>query len=209
MDEVGICEAHGYFVGATCPDCDADGRRVLPNDRRRRLSKFVSGLLRHFPDDHQLRVDERGWAELDRVSEIASRKYDWADRTAVEAVVATDPKGRFELDDGQIRAAYGHSIDVTLEGTTGPVPDVLYHGTAPSALDAILVDGIQPMVRQLVHLSGTVVEAREVGARHADDPVVLVIDAAGMLAEGYQITKRGTSVYTTEHVPPEYLHPRE
>lgn len=202
---VNVCDAHGYFAGATCPDCGADGHRILSAARRRRLSTFLSGLLRHFPDDHDLAVDDHGWADADRVREIVSRKYDWADRTAVEAVVATDPKGRFEVDGGRMRAAYGHSIDVTLPDTAAPVPDVLYHGTAPSAVDAIRTEGIRPMSRQLVHLSGTVADARAVGARHADDPIVFAVDAAGMLADGHRITKRGTSVYTTEHVPPEYI----
>ncbi len=31
---------------------------------------------------------------------------------------------------GRVRAAYGHSVDVTLDGTDDPVPATLYHGTA-------------------------------------------------------------------------------
>lgn len=209
MAGISTCDRHGYFEGAACPDCGAEGRDVLPGDRRRRLSKFTSGLLRHFPGDYDLSVDDRGWADLDRVGEIAGRKYDWADRRSVEAVAAVDPKGRFEVDGGRIRAAYGHSIDVTLEDAAGPVPDVLYHGTAPEAVDAILAEGLRPMNRQQVHLSETVADAREVGARHADDPVVLVVDAAGVLADGHRITKRGRSVYTTDHVPSEYVRLRE
>lgn len=209
MAAIGICDAHGYFDGEECPDCGAEGRHVLSDDRRRRLSKFVSGLLRHFPDDYDLAVDARGWADTDRLVEIVDQRYDWADRRGIEAVVAVDPKGRFEIDGKRIRAAYGHSIDITLEDTAGPIPDVLYHGTAPATVDAILAEGLRPMNRQLVHLSGTVADARAVGARHADDPVVLVVDAAGMLADGHRITERGTSVYATDYVPPDYIHRRE
>jgi len=58
------------------------------------------------------------------------------------------------------------------------------------------------MGRQQVHLSGSVDDAREVGDRHADDPVVLEVDAAGMLAAGLGVVERGRSTYTTGQVPP-------
>jgi putative RNA 2'-phosphotransferase len=60
------CESHGYFEGETCPECSAEGRHVLDGSRRTRLSKFVSGALRHFPDDAGIPVDERGWTEYVR-----------------------------------------------------------------------------------------------------------------------------------------------
>lgn len=64
------------------------------------------------------------------------------------------------------------------------------------------------MNRQQVHLSGAVEAARDVGSRHADEPVILEVDAAAMLVGGYEITKRGREVYTTDHVPPPYLDER-
>ncbi|MFB6151947.1 MAG: RNA 2'-phosphotransferase [Haloarculaceae archaeon] len=226
--DVRACDAHGYFEGERCPVCDAAGRPVLGGDRRRRLSKFVSGALRHFPGDAGLDLDGAGWTAFDDLAAAVERKYDWADREALAAVVATDPKGRFERTGGgnaaggtgpsrtdtagpgddRVRAAYGHSVDVDLEAGDGPVPDTLYHGTAPANRAAILREGLRPMDRQRVHLSGTVEAAREVGRRHADDPVVFAVDAAAMLADGRDVTKRGPTVYTTDRVPPEYLRPR-
>lgn len=219
MSAISQCPDHGFLEGSTCPVCGTAGEHVLSKARREQLSRFVSGLLRHFPEEYDLHVDERGWADAEFVRTIVDEKYDWADVSVkhtdepgnvLDAVVALDPKGRFEIDDGRIRAAYGHSIDVTLEdASSAPVPDTLYHGTAPSNVEAIRNDGLRPMSRQLVHLSGTVAEARSVGARHAADPVVFVVDAAGMLRDGRRITKRGRSVYTTDHVPPAYLQRRE
>jgi RNA:NAD 2''-phosphotransferase len=135
----------------------------------------------------------------------ATEKYDWVDETAVDAVVRTDPKGRFEVDDDRIRAAYGHSVPVDLESGDRPVPAILYHGTAPDNVPSILDGGLRPMSRQHVHLSGSVKAAREVGSRHAADPVVLRVDAAAMVDDDNSITKRGRDVYTTDHVPPSYL----
>lgn len=207
--DVRACEAHGYFPGGRCPDCDRPGRRVLDGGRRRRLSKFVSGALRHFPEDAGLELDDAGWTPFVSLADAVEGKYGWADAEALAAVVATDPKGRFERDerDGTpaIRAAYGHSVDVDLGSGGEPVPDTLYHGTAPRHGESIREEGLCPMGRQHVHLSGTAEAAREVGRRHADDPVVFVVDAAGLVADGHDVTKRGRDVYTTDRVPPRFL----
>ena len=209
MTATRTCEDHGYFEGDACPACGAAGTHVLPGGRRRRLSKFLSGLLRHFPDEYGLALSARGWADRDAVDAVVTARYDWADPTAIDAVVETDPKGRFEYTGERIRAAYGHSVDVNLGDADGAVPETLYHGTAPSNVDSILEEGLKPTGRQLVHLSVSTADAREVGRRHADDPVVLVVDAGAMLDDGRRVTKRGKAVYTTEAVPPRYVRRRE
>jgi putative RNA 2'-phosphotransferase len=171
----------------------------------------VSGALRHFPEDAGLPLDDAGWTPLPELVDAVESTYDWADGEAVDAVVATDPKGRFERDPGsdrnpdRLRAAYGHSVDVTIGDEGGPVPGTLYHGTAPRNVEAITEEGLKPMGRQRVHLSASVETAREVGSRHADDPVVLEIDAAAMVRDGQDIAKRGEATYTTDRVPPAYL----
>lgn len=209
-DSIRDCNEHGPFAGTErCPICGERAATLLSGGRRRRLSKFVSGALRHFPDDAGLELDGRGWTEYGDLTAAVERRYDWADARRVAAVAETDPKGRFErtTEDGVelIRASYGHSVDVTLEPSDGPVPDELYHGTPPANLDSIRESGLRPMGRQQVHLSGSREAARRVGQRHATDPVVLTVDAKGMLADGYRIAKRGHETYTTDEVPPTYL----
>ncbi|ESP88960.1 RNA 2'-phosphotransferase [Candidatus Halobonum tyrrellensis] len=202
------CEEHGYVDGDACPVCDDAGRPVVSDDRRTRLSKFVSGALRHFPDDAGLSLDDRGWTAYDALADAVAARYDWATRERLDAVVATDPKGRFERRGDRVRAAYGHSVDVDLEpesGDASELPATLYHGTAPRNLDAIREEGLRPMGRQRVHLSATRATAREVGRRHAADPAVLVVDAAALLADGFAVDRRGEATYTVGRVPPAYV----
>ncbi|RKD93259.1 RNA 2'-phosphotransferase [Halopiger aswanensis] len=217
------CPTHGPFSadeGDGCPACGERGSELLSGERRQRLSKFMSGALRHFPDDAGIDLDERGWTAYADLVAAVERKYGWADERHVAGVIATDPKGRFERtgsdggsDADRVRAAYGHSVDVDLESeaqsasdpTDSPVPDDLYHGTAPENLASIREEGLKPMSRQQVHLSESRKAARRVGQRHAAEPVVLVVDAAAMLADGRRITKRGEETYTTDAVPPAYL----
>jgi len=204
MSDIFHCEAHGYFDTPECPTCEATGREILDSSTRTHISKFLSGALRHFPDDAGLELDAAGWTELETVVDRASEKYG-VDRAAVIGIIHTDPKGRFEVDDDQVRAAYGHSVAVDLDAGGTPVPDTLYHGTSPDALDAITHEGLKPMSRQYVHLSDSVEDAAAVGSRHAADPVILAVDAASMIDDEHTITKRGKAVYTTDRVPPEYL----
>jgi len=215
-DAVRRCPEDGFFEGDTCPVCDGEGAHVLDGDRRRQLSKFVSGALRHFPGDAGIEVDDAGWTAFSSLRAAVERKYDWADDETLAGVIATDPKGRFERTgvsdqsgevaaDGRLRAAYGHSVDVSLDATDDPVPATLYHGTAPRNVEPIREEGLKPMGRQTVHLSDSVRAAREVGRRHADDPVVFVIDAATMQADDRRVVKRGAETYTTDRVSPQYL----
>lgn len=220
MTGVSHCETHGYFGRASCPVCGGSGRVVLDSERRQRLSKFLSGALRHFPDDAGLALDDGGWTAFGDLVAAVERQYDWADRETVTAVVTTDPNGRFEWTSdadgerarneagpagGRVRAAYGHSVDVPLERSDDPVPVALYHGTAPRSRESILAEGLKPMSRQHVHLSDTVTEARRVGERHAADPLVFEVDAGAMARDGYDITRRGRATYTTDRVAPGYL----
>ena len=170
-----------------------------------RLSKFMSGVLRHFPSDVEIELDDQGWTAYDALVESVLNQYSWSTPKQVAGIIATDPKGRYERDAGHVRATYGHSVDVNLETGDTSVPMELYHGTAPSNRAAIFREGLKPMNRQAVHLSETPAEAQNVGQRHAPEPLVLKIDSHGMMEDGHRITKRGDGIYTTDEAPPEYI----
>lgn len=203
-----VCLEHGYYDGRegdACPRCGNVGGEVLSRGRRVRLSKLMSGALRHFPGDLGLELDHEGWVEYDEFVAAVTGRRGWATRGHVAAVIATDPKERFERRVGGVRASYGHSIDVEIQDSSGDVPDELYHGTAPGNVDSIMEDGIQPMGRQMVHLSPSREEALEVGGRHTQESVVVVVDTEGLERDGYGVSKRGPTVFTVREVPPRHI----
>lgn len=210
------CGDHDYYTEEACPHCGRTGDRLLSGPRRERLSKFVSGALRHFPADAGIHLNEAGWTGWESLVDSVEHRYDWADEEALAAVVATDPKCRFETrgtgGTKALRAAYGHSVDVDLDADTtaaaAEVPTTLYHGTAPRNVGAILDEGLKPMSRQAVHLSGSRETARDVGARHTGgdtEPFVFRVDVRALVDAGYTVRKRGTDTYTVAAVPPEFL----
>lgn len=203
MKPLGICETCGEFEGRC--GCGR-GRIVLDGARRERISKFLSGLLRHFPESFEIEVDKEGWADLMKVAQILKRRYG-VEPDAISLVVKFDPKGRFELKNGKIRARYGHTIEVETEWgeiSAQEVPARLYHGTAPEKLSSILEKGLLPMKRREVHLSESIKDAFEVGRRHSRTPVILEIDAEKLVKSGIQIRRKGR-VYTISHVPPGFI----
>jgi len=171
-----------------------------------RYSKFISLVLRHKPQSIGLVLDEGGWASVDALLAGMRAKGLSVDRETLERVVAENDKQRFAFnaDHSKIRANQGHSIAVDLGLQPRTPPDLLYHGTAVKNLSSILAQGLIKGNRQAVHLSIDIDTAVKVGSRHGK-PVVLVIEAARMSADGFVFTCSENGVWMVDHVPPEYL----
>lgn len=170
-----------------------------------RISKRLSLYLRHAPEKIGLELDEAGWADVDDI--LAALHVT---REQLVEVVATNDKQRFAFSANgrRIRASQGHSVPVEVDLPRRTPPAVLYHGTVAKFLDEIMRDGLRPMNRHHVHLSATIDTAERVGARRGR-PVILVVDAASMDAEGTSFWLSANGVWLTDHVPPRHLtrHP--
>src|SRR4051812_9698548 len=97
-----------------------------------RISKFLSLVLRHKPEEIGLSLDENGWADVEDLIVRANRAGVPLTRPLLKQVVETNDKKRFAFDaDGRrVRASQGHSVDVDLGLTPQTPPAILYHGTA-------------------------------------------------------------------------------
>ncbi|HEV7726191.1 MAG TPA: RNA 2'-phosphotransferase [Modestobacter sp.] len=104
----------------------------------------------------------------------------------------------------RIRADQGHSVPVDLGHHPSEPPAELFHGTVERFLPAILERGLRPGSRHAVHLSADVATARRVGRRRGR-PVVLRVDATGMVADGATFTRSDNGLWLVDAVPPRYL----
>lgn len=180
----------------------------MDNSYNTKLSKFLSLILRHKPEEIGISLDENGWADvLELLSGInnTGRKINI---DLLEEIVKTDNKGRYSFneDKTKIRANQGHSIKVDVELKEIIPPDILYHGTAERFITNILdkKQGLKPMSRLYVHLSKDYDTAIKVGIRHGN-PVVLKINAKQMKEDGYLFYLSENGVYMTKSVPYKYL----
>ena len=168
-------------------------------------SKFISLILRHRPEVIGITLDEHGWANVDELLAGISRTRP-LDMAGLEKIVRTDEKQRyaFNSDKTKIRANQGHSVPVDVELQPLTPPALLYHGTGEKFLPSIEARGLIPKTRLYVHLSGDYDTARKVGARHGK-PRVYQINAARMVADGYEFFRSVNGVWRAKTVPPQYL----
>jgi len=171
-----------------------------------RLSKFMSLVLRHKPQEIGLELDANGWADVDELIARANVRGVRLNRQILQTVVETNDKQRFALsDDGtRIRASQGHSIEVDLALAPRQPPEILFHGTTSRFLESIRRQGLLRGKRQHVHLSPDEATATKVGQRHGK-PVILRILAEQMHQAGRQFYLSANGVWLTEHVPCQYL----
>ncbi len=179
-----------------------------PMDERRlvKISKYLAKHLRHRPERIGLTLSPEGWAEVDELLAAAARHGFPITRDELEHVVAANDKRRYAFDPAgrRIRANQGHTVQVDLDLPVTAPPPLLYHGTTERAVAAIRREGLRRMDRHAVHLSPDAETARRVGARRGR-PVVLVVDAAAMAADGHEFRVSANGVWLVERVPPGYL----
>jgi putative RNA 2'-phosphotransferase len=121
-------------------------------------------------------------------------------------VVDHGSKQRFAVEDGRIRARYGHTIAVDEAYVPATPPDTLFHGTAERNLDSIMNKGLLPMGRRVVHLSTDVETARLVGRRHGGRTVIFRVDAARAARDGVTFYRGNDDTWLADAVPASYPH---
>lgn len=175
--------------------------------KRKKLSKFLSLVLRHKPETINLQLDKNGWVNVTELLTKLNENGYKANMFILEDVVKYNDKKRFAFNDDKsmIRASQGHSVNIDLGLDTLTPPTILYHGTAK---DTILLikksSGIKSMSRTHVHLSKDIETAFKVGKRHGH-ACVLIIDTERMYQDGYEFLQSENSVWLTKFVPTEYI----
>ncbi len=177
------------------------------NDKRRvTVGKYLSKHLRHTPEGIGLTLEPGGWVPIADLLQAATRRGFPISREELDEVVVRCDKQRLAFDPTgeKIRANQGHSTEVDLQLLPKTPPETLLHGTGAQNEAAILAGGLLKMSRQHVHLSADLDTARKVGSRHGK-PLVFVVAAARMSADGFAYFQADNGVWLTDHVPARYL----
>jgi len=174
---------------------------VVPQEK---ISKFLTYVLRHRPEDVPLEFDRRGFVPWADLLAAVQRRFPDATEDDVLQVVQESDKRRFELKDGKARATYGHSFAVDLGAEPTLPPARLYHGTARDLAETIVRNGLKPRYRQFVHLSASLEDALAVGRRRDPRPAVVVVEARAAAEDGLKFYASGP-LFLTSAVPAKYL----
>jgi putative RNA 2'-phosphotransferase len=197
------CPKHGFFRSDTCACGDA-GILILNDEQTERLGRFISGALRHFPDDLGLAMNQHGWVDLDFLVDAMRTRYKWSNKEKLFSIIESDEKGRYEIKGNKIRARYGHSVDVDLDYEENTLPEI-YYGASREEVDILLEKGIRPVKQRYVHLSTSADKAREVAKIHTEDPVLLVVNAQEAQDDGVAILSATKNIVLADEIPPQYL----
>ena len=122
-----------------------------------KLSHILSYALRHNPLKYDLVLDKEGWTSISELLIALSLHHDdqqhhsnrWLrhiEKQNLEEMIARSDKIRFEINDDKIRALYGHSSSsipfTKIQKKASKPPDILYHGTSPSAAKNTMSEGL-------------------------------------------------------------------
>lgn len=177
----------------------------MEEDKRSKISKFLSYVLRHRPEKIGIKLNDGGWVDVKELIEKAQKEIMF-DFNELKEVVNNCDKQRFSFSEDlcSIRASQGHSVKVKLEFKEIASPPILYHGTVDQFIESIKNKGLIPGKRHHVHLSKDIETATNVGARRGK-PVILKIDAQKMQDAGFKFYISDNGVYLTESVPKRYI----
>lgn len=208
MRDIYQCKVCGKFVESE-RHCNTKSAFIIDGEKRVRLSKLMSAILRHIAKDLGLKISKDGWVN---VSELVARiknwkpnSYGWVENEHIIAIAEVDSKGRFEVSSGLIRARYGHTMDVDVQLPEDNEVSVLYHGTTVDKLNDILAHGLKPMERRRVHLTSSFEEALDNARRKGPNVVILEVDTTKLRSKGIKIFKAGKNVYVTDFIPPDCI----
>ena len=172
------------------------------------LSKAMSKALRHRPERIGIALAPDGSVELAEFIGALNRRGGWP-RPITEAdimqVVEHGTKQRFAVEDGRIRARYGHTVPLAIAYEQAEPPALLYHGTAARNVGSIIAEGLLPMDRQVVHLSTDVETAQQVGRRHGGRTVIFQVDAGQAARGGVAFYRGNDNTWLADNVPAKYL----
>ncbi|MEO1029861.1 MAG: RNA 2'-phosphotransferase [Bacteroidota bacterium] len=174
---------------------------------KKRISKFLSLVLRHQPEHIGLNLDKSGWAEVNELIEKSKKKDVRFSFSELEAVVVSNDKQRFAFnaDKTKIRANQGHSVKtIVLQLEAIQPPEFLYHGTVAKFIDSIRTTGLEKRSRQHVHLSEDRDTATKVGSRRGV-PIILSIGSLEMHNKGHEFYRSENNVWLTDHVPVAFI----
>ena len=173
-----------------------------------RLSKEIAYALRHAPQQYGLELDCEGFVGVEELLSAINSEHKY-DRTITEEdilhILKISDKQRFDVQNGYIRAYYGHTVPGQIQKEAAVPPSVLYHGTTHKAYELIKDQGLLPMSRQYVHLSADIDYAVRVGKRRDPEPVLLSIDTAAAANSGIVFYIGNDKVWLCDKVPPEYI----
>jgi len=171
------------------------------------LSKEISYILRHNPQEYGLTLDNEGWVDLATLisSLRMQEQYKRLESADVESMVLYANKKRHVIHEGRIKALYGHTLKEKIEKEPTQPPEILFHGTSRKSAENIMKEGLLSQNRQYVHLSQDKETASRVGKRKDKNPVILAVEAKQAWSAGICFYLGNENIWLSDSIPSDFL----
>lgn len=172
------------------------------------LSKAVAHALRHSPWLYELELDAEGWTTVaSLLDSLRTEREEWRhlEEGDLQEMNTRASKKRYHIEDGRIRALYGHSLPGKIRKERASPPEILYHGTSRKGAESIRKKGLMPMGRQYVHLSLDQRIASLVGRRKDKKPILLKVNAGEAHRHGIAFYRAYEEIWLADCIPPEFI----
>lgn len=173
-----------------------------------RITRSLAKMLRHAPEEFDVELDRFGFADCREVVQVLNECIGQPidENDLAEAIEAGD-RPRYSIENGRIRALYGHSIEVD-PGEPEKPQELLYVGLGSRDAERAERYGLRAGRRSFLHLAKDFEEARETGRRQARTYVVVTVYALDAWEQGVNFYDRG-ALYLSEPIPTEFLEAGE
>lgn len=214
IDQLMECREHGPYRGEECSVCGIKGKLLMSQREVDSVSRMLAGMLRHFPERYGIRLNDHGWARIYSIIpaiRAERRGYGWLTPHHIEALVKTDTRKRYSINDrNEIRANYGHTIPVEMDDLPeGEIPDELFYQTTDEELEFIRETGISPSDKTWVHLSKTYRQAFVSGLFHVENPKIVKIKSKELVESGNPVYIGNVDIFLVREIPKEFIEDAE
>lgn len=156
--------------------------------------------LRHRPDELNLQMNADGWVDLENVIQWIESLLPEVRHIGVTNVLA-ELGDRIQIQEGQIRATYGHSC-FQFSPSRSSVPNLpLFHGTSSDYWPNIELFGLRPGERRFVQLTSSFDYAVQIAKKRPQEPIVIQVSTVTAMTQGIKFFDTGTHVWLAEAIP--------
>jgi putative RNA 2'-phosphotransferase len=166
------------------------------------LSKLLTYILAHRPDEFGLAPDPEGFIPVKDLQQAVAEEEGWSyvRISHIAEVAYGSDRSKFELADDRIR---GTQPVVTYEAALPP--QTLYYGSRRRAYPHILQRGLDPGGKQFIPLAIDSALALRIGRRRDSNPILVEIHAQQANDEGVVFYQTHPQLYLATHVPSIYI----
>lgn len=168
----------------------------------KKLSKFISYILGHRPDEFGLVPDPDGFVKIKELLKAICEEDGWkyVRKSHIHEILITLPKPPIEIKDNVIRAKNREKLPKQI-----PVhhpPKILHTCVRRKAYPFLITKGISPRGHEHVILSSGKEMAERMGKRIDQLPVLLTVSTRKAQDKGVEFYRTGGSLFLAGFIPP-------